>query len=157
MLHMGKGDLKESALSAGSHSEPINEMGDVSEILPPSAALAFSFVWAIGTSFPWHTASSASACKACSLSSGPCFYSSLSLIKFKTKPKPHHQTHGGFPHPCTPYTPISGLSINLRGLRGLAPHLAMWNFHCPGPRGVPNQAGCPGGWSWGGSRAAKAV
>lgn len=76
----GKGDLKESAFSAGSHSVPINENRDVSEILPPSAALAFSFMWAIGTSFPWHTASPASACKACSLSSGPCFYSSMSFI-----------------------------------------------------------------------------
>ena len=80
MLHMGKGDLKEPAFSAGSHFEPINENRDVSEILSPSAPLAFSFVWAIGTSFPWHTASPASACKACSLSCGPYFYFSMSFI-----------------------------------------------------------------------------
>ena len=84
MLHMGKGDLKEPAFSAGSHFEPINENRDVSEILSPSAPLAFNFVWAIGTSFPWHTASPASACKACSLSCGPYFYFSICLL-FKKK------------------------------------------------------------------------
>lgn len=80
MLHMGKCDLKESAFSAGIRSEPVDKNRDVSEILPPPAALAFSFLWAMGNAFPWHIASPASACQACSLSSGPCFYPSVSFI-----------------------------------------------------------------------------
>lgn len=99
---MGKGDLKELAFSARSHSEPTNKDGDVSEILPPSAALAFSFLWAIGTSFPWHTAFPASACKACSLSSGPCFYPSMSFIKKKNTTTQNPPNPGWFPSSSHP-------------------------------------------------------
>lgn len=159
--------LSVRTFSAGSSSEPIHENWDVSEILPPSAALAFSFVWATGTSFPWHTASPDTACKACSLSFAPCFYSS---IAFRSKPsaKQSHQTQW-FPSSLHPSHPSQLLSSNLQSSPGLAAplgmaklHLPAWGecpskLHLPGLGGVPNQVGCPGGWSQGGSSAAKAM
>lgn len=116
MLHMGKSDQKAWAFSAGSCSEPVSNNRDVSGPLPPSAALAFSSLWARDTSFLWHTASLASACKLWALVhvlTILCFLNKREKANQHTKP---HQTHGGFPLPQIPYTRISSISIDWEGL-----------------------------------------
>lgn len=155
MLHMGKDDLKESAFSAGSHSEPINENGDVWN---PASFCSFGVQLSVGNRHLLPLAT----CLSCQCMQG--LFSELwsMLLSFYVlylkKPKQRkHQTQGCFPLLHTPYIWIGSLSINLRMLWGLAAHLGTLKLHLPGPGGVPNGAGCLGGWSWGGSHAAKAL